>query len=70
MSVRTVDVCSVKGFRLTKYQEYKGDDIVYTYFNIRNDKGAVLGRNYDDIEIPLDIITSMMADKDASLNSD
>ncbi len=70
MSVRTVDVCSVKGFRLTKYQEYKGDDIVYTYFNIRNDKGAVLGRNYDDIEIPLDIITSMIADKDASLNSD
>jgi hypothetical protein len=70
MDVRTEDICIVKGFRLTEYQVYSGDNIAYTYFNIRNDKGAILGRNYDDIEIPLDIITSMMANKDASLNSD
>ena len=69
MDVRTEDICIVRGFRLTEYQVFNGDYIAYTYFNIRNDKGAVLGRNYDDIEIPLDIMISMWIDEDASLIS-
>ena len=69
MDVRTEDICIVKGFRLTEYQVYSGDNIAYTYFNIRNDKGAILGRNYDDIKIPLDIMISMWTDEDVSLIS-
>jgi len=59
MDVRAEDVCIVSGYRLTEYQVFADNELVQTYFSIRNDKGAVLGFNYDDIEIPLDIILSM-----------
>jgi hypothetical protein len=59
MDVRMEDVCVVTGSRLTEYQVFDEKELVHTYFSIRNDKGAVLGFNYDDIEIPLDIILSM-----------
>lgn len=59
MDVRVEDVCIVKGYRLTEYQVFADNKLVQTYFSIRNNKGAVLGFNYDDIEMPLDIILSM-----------
>ena len=69
MGVRKKDICIVRGFRLTEYQVCNGDNIAYSYFNIRNDRGTMLGRNYDDIERPLDIMISMWADEDTSLIS-
>ena len=42
-----------------EYQVFDDNELVNTYFSIRNDKGAVLGSNYDDIEKPLDIILSI-----------
>ena len=59
MDVRVEDVCIVTGYRLTEYQVFDDNELVNTYFSIRNDKGAVLGSNYDDIEKPLDIILSI-----------
>ncbi len=59
MEVRVEDVCVVTGYRLTEYQVFDDNELVHTYFSIRNDKGAVLGSNYDDIEKPLDIILSI-----------
>ena len=59
MDVRVEDVCVVTGYRLTEYQVFDDNELVHTYFSIRNDKGAVLGSNYDDIEKPLDIILSI-----------
>ena len=59
MDVRVEDVCIVTGYRLTEYQVFDDNELVHTYFSIRNDKGAVLGSNYDDIEKPLDIILSI-----------
>ena len=59
MDVRVEDVCVVTGYRLTEYQVFDDNELVNTYFSIRNDKGAVLGSNYDDIEKPLDIILSI-----------
>ena len=59
MDIRVEDVCVVTGYRLTEYQVFDDSELVNTYFSIRNDKGAVLGSNYDDIEKPLDIILSI-----------
>ncbi len=59
MDVRVEDVCVVTGYRLTEYQVFDDNELVNTYFSIRNDKGAILGSNYDDIEKPLDIILSI-----------
>ena len=59
MDVRVEVVCVVTGYRLTEYQVFDDNELVNTYFSIRNDKGAVLGSNYDDIEKPLDIILSI-----------
>ena len=67
MNVITENIRIVRGFRLTEYKVYNGDDLVDTYFNIRNDKGTVLGCDYDDVETPLDIIMSMWADEGTSL---
>ena len=60
MDVRVEDVCVVTGYRLTEYQVFDDNELVNTYFSIRNDKGAILGSNYDDIEKPLDIILSIV----------
>ncbi len=52
-------VCKVHGFRLTEYKVLNGDDIVDTYFSIRDEQGTVHGRNYNDIEEPLKIMLNM-----------
>ena len=52
----------MKGFRLTEYKVFSGNDIVDTYYNIRDEQGTALGRDYCDIETPLDIILRMLSD--------
>ncbi len=48
MDVRVEDVCVVTGYRLTEYQVFDDNELVNTYFSIRNNEGAVLGSNFDD----------------------
>ncbi len=62
MEVKSEDICIILGSRLTEYKIYDGEGIVYTYFNIRDEQGTVHGRNYGDIETPLDIIIRMLSD--------
>ena len=62
MDVVEEDLCIVKGFRLTEYQVFDGDDIVDTYYNIRDEQGTAHGRDYGNIETPLDIILRMLSD--------
>jgi len=62
MDVVEVDLCIVNGFRLTEYKVYEGGDIVDTYYNIRDEQGTAHGRDYGNIETPLDIIISMLPD--------
>jgi len=59
MDVKATDVCIVHGYRLTKYQIFDGNEIMDTYFNIRDDQGVVHGSNYDDVEEPLEILLNM-----------
>ena len=59
MDVKARDVCIVNGYRLTEYQILDGSEIIDTFFNIRDAQGVRQGRNYDDVEEPLDIILSM-----------
>ncbi|MCH8262619.1 MAG: hypothetical protein IIA77_06175 [Proteobacteria bacterium] len=59
MDVIEMDLCIVNRFRLTKYKVFNGDDIVDTYFSIRDEQGTVLGRNYDDVEEPLKMMLNM-----------
>ena len=61
MDVKAIDVCIVNGFRLTEYQVFNDDDIVKTYFNIRDEQGLVFGHNYNDVETPLNIMLGMWA---------
>ena len=56
MDVKAIDVCIVHGFRLTEYQVFSGSEIIDTYFNIRDDQGVAHGHDYNDVQIPLNII--------------
>jgi len=66
MDIKATDVCKVHGFRLTGYKVFNGDDIVNTYFNIRDEQGTVHGRKYDDVETPLKIMLSMLTTEELS----
>ena len=59
MDVKARDVCIVKGFQLTEFQIIDGNEIIDTFFNIRDAQGVRQGRNYDDVDEPMDIILSM-----------
>jgi len=50
MEVKSETICIILGYRLTEHQVIDGEDIVNTYFNIRDDLGKVYGRNFDDVE--------------------
>ena len=56
MEVRTEDVCIILGFRVTENRIYKEDIYLATYFNIRDEQGEVHGRNFDTVEVPLDLL--------------
>jgi len=42
MDIREEDVCVVPGYRLTEYQVFNGGDVLYGYFNFRNDQSIEL----------------------------
>ena len=62
MDVIARNVCIVNGFRLTEYQMTNGSEIIDTFFNIRDAQGVRQGRNYDDVDEPLDIILRILSD--------
>ena len=59
MEVKSEDICIVLGYRLTEYKIYDGEGIVTAFFNIRDDQGEVHGRNFDDIEEPLNLLLNI-----------
>jgi len=59
MEVKSEDICIIPGYRLTEYNVFDGEDIVKTYFNIRDDQGQVHGRNFDEIKWPLNLLLSI-----------
>ena len=59
MAVRARDLCIANGYRLTEYQILDGKEIIDTFFCIRDAQGVRQGRNYDDVDEPMDIILSM-----------
>ncbi len=59
METKSEDLCVIPGYRLTEYNVFDGEDIVKTYFNIRDDQGQVHGRNFDEIEWPLNLLLSI-----------
>jgi len=59
MEVKSQDICIILGYRLTEYKIHDGEDIVTTYFNIRDDRDVVHGPDYDDIAEPLNLLLSI-----------
>ena len=59
MEIKSKDICKIPGYRLTEYQVFDGEDIVKTYFNIRDDQGRVHGGNFEDIDWPLNLLLSI-----------
>jgi len=66
MEVIEVDLCVVNGFHLTGYKVLNGDDIVDTYFSIRDEQSTVHGCNYNGIEEPLKIMLNMLVAEEIS----
>jgi hypothetical protein len=56
LEIKSEDICIIPGYRLTEYKVFNGEDIVETYFNIRDEQGHVHGRNFDEIEWPLNLL--------------
>ena len=59
MVTKTEDVCVVRGFSLTENKILHNMKLLKTYFNIRDNKGAAFGPDYDDIEKPLAVILNI-----------
>ncbi len=59
MEIKSEDICIIPGYRLTEYKIFVGEEIVKTYFNIRDDQGKIHGRNFEDIEWPLNLLLSI-----------
>ena len=69
MAVIAKDVCVANGFRLTEFQIISGKEIIDTFFCIRDKKGDRHGRNYDEVEEPLEILLNMCSAEEAELYS-
>ena len=69
MAVIAKDVCTAYGYRLTEYQIINGGEIKDTFFCIRDEKGVRHGRNYGEVEEPLEILHNMCTTEETKLNS-
>ena len=56
METKSEDICVIPGYRLTENKVYYETGIVETYFNIRDEQGRIHGRNFDEIEWPLNLL--------------
>ena len=62
-------VCVAHGFRLTEFQILNGNEIIDTFFCIRDKHGNRYGQNYDTVDEPLEILLNMCTTKESELNS-
>ena len=69
MDVITTDVFAAHGFRLTKFQFINGNEIIDTFFCLRDEHGHRHGQNYDTVDEPLEILLNMSTTKETKLNS-
>ena len=69
MDVIAKDVCVAHGFRLTEFQITNGNEIIDTFFCIRDEHGNRHGQNYDTVNEPLEILLNMSTTKETKLNS-
>jgi len=69
MDVIARDVCVAHGFRLTEFQITNGNEIIDTFFCIRDEHGNRQGRNDDEVEEPMEILLNMCAAEETKLNS-
>ncbi|MFB3090520.1 MAG: hypothetical protein ACE1ZG_04115 [Gammaproteobacteria bacterium] len=69
MDVIATDVCAAHGFRLTEFQITNGNEVIDTFFCIRDEHGNRHGQNYDTVEEPLKILLNMSTTKETKQNS-
>ena len=68
MDVIATDVCVAYGFSLTEFQIMNGNEIIDTFFCIRDKQGNRHGQNHDTIDEPLEILLNMSTTKETKLN--
>ncbi len=56
MEVRTEDICIILEFRVTKFQTIDNGQVINTHFNIRDRDGEVHGRDFDNVDEPVDLL--------------
>jgi len=56
MDIKEIELCIIRGFRLTEYQVFINNKFVDKYYNIRDEQGVIYGYNYDDVDTPLNIL--------------
>ena len=56
MDVIATDVCVAYGFRLTELHIMNGNEIIDTFFCIRDKQGNRHGQTYDKVDEPLEIL--------------
>ena len=69
MDIIAKDVCVSHGFRLTEFQLINGNEVIDTFFCIRDEHGNRHGQNYDTVEEPLKILLNMSITKETKQNS-
>ncbi len=69
MDVIATDVFAAHGFKLTEFQFVNGNEIIDTFFCLRDEHGNRHGQNYDTDEEPLEILVNMSTTEEAKLNS-
>ena len=69
MDVIARELCKYHGYRLTEFQLINGNEIIDTFFCIRDEHGNRHGENYDEVEEPLEILLNMSTTKESEQNS-
>jgi len=69
MDVIAKDVCIAHGYRLTEFQIFNGNEIIDTFFCIRDEHGNRHGENYDTVNEPLEVLLNMSTTEETELNS-
>lgn len=69
MDIIAKDVCVSHGFRLTEFQLINVNEIIDTFFCIRDKQGVRQGSNYNEVEEPLKILLNMSITKETKQNS-
>jgi len=69
MEVISRELCIYHEYRLTEFQITNDNEIIDTFFCIRDEHGNRQGQNYDEVEQPLEILLNMFTTKETKQNS-